>query len=178
MKDTIFVSGATGFLGTEVVGRLLAETEADIYVLVRAENEEAAVHRLRNAWYHEQRLYREIGRRVFPAAGDFTVPQLGLSEKIQQELKAHVTHVFHCGAEIGFQTDEAILKETNCKGTENMAAFAKELTNLKCFVHVSTAYVAGQKTGVIAEEELPATQFSSLYEKSKAEAEYIVMTSG
>ena len=42
MKDTIFVSGATGFLGTEVVGRLLAETEADIYVLVRDENEEAA----------------------------------------------------------------------------------------------------------------------------------------
>ena len=113
MKDTIFVSGATGFLGTEVVSRLLAETEADIYVLVRAENEEAAAHRLRNAWYHEQSLYRQIGGRVLPAAGDFTVPQLGLSEKIQQELKAHVTHVFHCGAEIGSQTDEAILKETN-----------------------------------------------------------------
>ena len=46
LKDTIFVSGATGFLGTEVVSRLLAETEADIYVLVRAENEEAAAHRL------------------------------------------------------------------------------------------------------------------------------------
>ena len=178
MKDTIFVSGATGFLGTEVVSRLLAETEADIYVLVRAETEEAAAHRLRNAWYHEKNLYRQIGRRVLPAAGDFTVPQLGLSEKMQQELKAHATRVFHCGAEIGFQTDEAILKETNCKGTENMTAFAKELTNLKCFVHVSTAYVAGQKTGVIAEEELPATHFSSLYEKSKAEAEYIVMTSG
>ena len=61
MKDAVFVSGATGFLGTEVVSRLLAETEADIYVLVRAESEEAACHRLRNAWYHEPCLCSQIG---------------------------------------------------------------------------------------------------------------------
>ncbi len=178
MAGIIIVSGATGFLGTEVVGRLLEETEADIYVLVRAESEEAACHRLRNAWYHEQSLYQQIGGRVHPAAGDFTMPQLGVSAEMQQVLKDRVTHVFHCGAEIGFQEDEEKLKETNCRGTENMVAFAKEMSNLKCFVHVSTAYVAGQKTGVITEEDQPATHFSSLYEKTKAEAEYTVMTSG
>ena len=56
MKETVFVSGATGFLGTEVVSRLLTETDAEIYVLVRAENEEAARARLRNAWHHEENL--------------------------------------------------------------------------------------------------------------------------
>ena len=197
MKETVFVSGATGFLGTEVVSRLLTETDADIYVLVRAEDEEAARARLRNAWHHEENLYRQIDApssdqtskptgdptsaptgRVHPAAGDFTMPGLGLSEEMQQLLAEQVTLVFHCGAEIGFQQDEKTLKETNCKGTENMVAFAKAMPQLKRFVHVSTAYVAGQKTGVITEEELPATHFSSLYEKSKAEAEYIVMTAG
>ena len=197
MKETVFVSGATGFLGTEVVSRLLTETDADIYVLVRAEDEEAARARLRNAWHHEENLYRQIDApssdqtskptgdptsaptgRVHPAAGDFTMPGLDLSEEMQQLLAEQVTLVFHCGAEIGFQQDEKTLKETNCKGTENMVAFAKAMPQLKRFVHVSTAYVAGQKTGVITEEELPATHFSSLYEKSKAEAEYIVMTAG
>lgn len=178
MKDAIFLSGATGFLGTETVGRLLTETEADIYVLVRAEDEEAACHRLRNAWYHEEELYHQIGRRVLPAAGDFTLPQLGLSEELQQVIRTQVSRIFHCGAEIGFQEDDEKLKRTNCKGTEEMVAFAKDIQNLKCFVHISTAYVAGQRTGRIGEEEPPAAHFSSLYEKSKAEAEYIVVTSG
>ena len=178
MKDAVFVSGATGFLGTEVVSRLLAETEADIYVLVRAESEEAACHRLRNAWYHEPCLCSQIGERVKPAAGDFTLPQLGMTADLQRTIREQVTRVFHCGAEIGFQEDEEKLKATNCKGTENMVAFAKEIANLKSFIHLSTAYVAGQKAGLIAEGDPPATHFSSLYEKSKAEAEYIVMTSG
>ena len=104
MKEVIFMTGATGFLGTEVAGRLLSDTDAAIYALVRAENEEAAYHRLRNAWYHQKDLYHQIGERVEPVAGDFTRPGLGLSEENQQILKARVTRVFHCGAEIGFQT--------------------------------------------------------------------------
>ena len=51
----VFVTGATGFLGTEVVSSLLRSTDEIIYVLVRAEDEEAATHRLKSFWYEKKR---------------------------------------------------------------------------------------------------------------------------
>lgn len=74
-----FVTGATGFLGTEVVSSLLRSTDEIIYVLVRAEDEEAATHRLKSFWYEKKDLYSRIGSRIHPLAGDFTQPDLGLS---------------------------------------------------------------------------------------------------
>ncbi len=50
----VFVTGATGFLGTEVVSSLLRSTDEIIYVLVRAEDEEAATHRLKSFWYEKK----------------------------------------------------------------------------------------------------------------------------
>lgn len=75
----VFVTGATGFLGTEVVSSLLRSTDEIIYVLVRAEDEEAATHRLKSFWYEKKDLYSRIGSRIHPLAGDFTQLDLGLS---------------------------------------------------------------------------------------------------
>ena len=77
----VFVTGATGFLGTEVVSSLLRSTDEIIYVLVRAEDEEAATHRLKSFWYEKKDLYSRIGSRIHPLAGDFTQPNLGLSRR-------------------------------------------------------------------------------------------------
>ena len=38
---------------------------------------------------------------------------------------------------------------------------------LKRFVHVSTAYVAGMREGIVREDELADAGFNSLYEQSK-----------
>ncbi len=80
MKEAVFITGGTGFLGTEIAEKLIQTTDKNIYVLVRAENEEAAIHRLKAAWYHAKELYSSIGKRVFPVTGDFTVKGLGLEE--------------------------------------------------------------------------------------------------
>ena len=74
MADTILLTGGTGFLGTELASRLSGNPEKKIYVLVRAADEQGAVHRLKGAWHHEAELYRLIGDRVFPVVGDFTRP--------------------------------------------------------------------------------------------------------
>ena len=178
MRNAIFLTGGTGFLGTEIVLRLVRTTEDDIYVLVRAETEAAAAHRLRACWQHSDELCRAIGSRVFPVTGDFTKQDLSMDPQVCEMLRSRVTKVFHCGAEIGFQKDEKDLVTVNCKGTENVLAFASGLDHLDRFVHISTAYVAGQKTGLIMEDEPAGTEFSSLYEKSKALAESLVRASG
>ena len=63
MADTILLTGATGFLGTELAACLLQCSDAEkIYALVRADDDQEAAGRLRAAWHHEQILYKEIGR--------------------------------------------------------------------------------------------------------------------
>ncbi|MGX8706870.1 MAG: AMP-binding protein, partial [bacterium] len=66
----------------------------------------------------------------------------------------------------------------NTEGTRNALAFAATIGGLVRFVYVSTAYVAGQRRGVIREDEPTADAFSSLYERSKAKAEALVRASG
>ena len=47
MGNAVLVTGGTGFLGTELAGWLVRSVSSRIYALVRAESEEAALHRLR-----------------------------------------------------------------------------------------------------------------------------------
>ncbi|MBP5731613.1 MAG: SDR family oxidoreductase, partial [Bacteroidaceae bacterium] len=71
-EGAILITGATGLVGTEVVAHLLATTECDIYVLVRAENDGEAERRLRALWWDCEPLASAVGKRVLPVVGDIT----------------------------------------------------------------------------------------------------------
>lgn len=178
MTDAMLISGGTGFLGTALCAELLKMCDGVIFVLVHASSDAEAVHRLREAWQHDGALYAAIGGRVRPVAGDFTQSGLGLDAETADKIRHCVTRVFHVGAEVGFQKREAELMAVNREGTRNMLAFAGTLEGLERFVQVSTAYVAGRRSGVIREDDPVGASFSSLYEKSKAEAEGLVRASG
>lgn len=111
MTNTICMTGATGFLGTELAAQLVRTYRSKIYALVRAADEAEAYHRLRAAWCHDKELYQAIGTQVFPVPGDFTKPGLGLERPIRQTLEDAVTLVLHAGAEIGFQKSKQELQE-------------------------------------------------------------------
>ena len=178
MKDAILLTGGTGFLGTELAGLLIRDTESIIYVLTRAAGEEDAAARLKSIWYFDKELISEIGQRVIPVTGDFTKPGLGLTEETARRLSEEVMLVIHAGAETGFQESADTLGHTNISGTRNMLMFSEHVKNLRRFVYISTAYVSGQKKGTVTEEEPTAQAFSSLYESSKAAAEKLVRASG
>ena len=168
-EGTVFVTGATGLVGTEVVAQLLSTTNSKIYVLVRAASEEEAEGRLRALWWDDATLVNAIGKRVHAITGDITKPL---------EIKhMDITHVIHCAAETGVQKSRRELRNINIDGTRHVVRMAELLPQLQCFIHVSTAYVAGTKSGIILEEAPLSTQFYSQYEQSKAEAEKIVRES-
>ena len=99
MADVIFMTGATGFLGTELAAGLIRCQAAEkIYVLVRAADSQEALHRLREAWYHERALYEAAGGRIVPVTGDFTKTGLNLDEETRREMESTVSLVIHAGA--------------------------------------------------------------------------------
>ena len=181
MADTILLTGGTGFLGTWTAVRLVRlspDVMKTLYVLVRASGEEEAFHRLRTAWQEDPELLAALGTRVIPVTGDFTEERLGLDNDIYNPLRDDVTLIIHSGAEIGFQKSAQELDAVNVRGTRNMLSFAADCKKLRRFVHISTAYVAGLKKGLVTESEPAGEAFSSLYEESKAKAEALVRAAG
>ena len=156
MSDAVFLTDATGFLGTEVSAELLRTTDDVVYALVRAADPAAAAARLKAVWWEIPELAQAIGSRVVPVCGDMTQPGLGLSDADRSRL-ASVSHVIHAAAETGIQHSKEHLWRINVTGTQNVLSFAETLPHLSRFVHISTAYVAGQRKGLIREDDpLPA----------------------
>lgn len=177
MSENVLLTGATGFLGTELATRLVLLPNVKVYALVRSADAGEAYHRLRAAWHHDNALSAAIGERAIAVPGDFTLPHLGLSKENHIKLQELINLVIHAGAEIGFQKSQQELAATNIQGTENMLSFAAGLAHLRRFVYISTAYVSGTQKGTIRERETEGSSFSNHYEKSKACAESLVRAS-
>jgi thioester reductase-like protein len=177
----VFLTGATGFLGMEVLARLV-ERGDDVIALVRAADDSAAEDRLYGVL---RTLYRDPSRyhdKVRAVAGDVTQEGLGLDPIRRTALAEEVGAVMHCAASIAFDLPLADARAINVEGTREVIGFAREckaLGRLERFLHVSTAYVSGKQSGTFRERQLDAAQeFRNTYEQTKWEAEHVVMEAG
>ena len=182
MKPTLFLTGATGFLGMEVLARLLEAGDRRVVVLVRAADDGAAEDRLYgvlNTLWRDPTPYQANVRAV---AGDVTSPGLGLDQTTRTALAEEVGAVLHCAASISFDLPVEEARTINVEGTREVIGFAREckaLGRLERFVHVSTAYVSGKYEGTFRERQLDAGQeFRNTYEQAKWEAEHVVREAG
>jgi nucleoside-diphosphate-sugar epimerase len=160
----VLLTGATGFLGMEVLARLLERTDREVLCLVRAADDAAAEERLDDVL---AKLYRDASRqreRVRALAGDLTSGIATPDEEIDV--------VCHCAASITFDLPLDEAREINVDGTRAMLELAAAV-GARRFVHVSTAYVAGTHSGRFTEDML-GTDFRNTYEQTKCEAERIV----
>ncbi|HMB68885.1 MAG TPA: SDR family oxidoreductase [bacterium] len=164
---TILVTGGAGAVGRDVVAELhRREPSAEIILLLRAASP-LELHRRMADLRHACRPARLTALR-----GDVTLPDLGLAAAVRDGVAARVTHVIHGAACIDLaQTDESA-QRVNVGGTREVLRFARRCPRLRRLAHVSTAYVAGDRSGVIREDELDAGQsFRNAYERSKRDAE-------
>lgn len=180
MKN-VLLTGATGFLGSELAEELLTQTDDLIYAMVRAENEDHAAMRLRSAWKDHEKLSQSIGLRVIPVAGDFEEGDLKMEKASARELAKNIQIIIHAGADVSVMKSREALMQANRTGTRNMLRFglyAQKKGGLERFVHISTAYVAGRQNGRILEEGPAGRKYCGYYEESKAAAEALVKKSG
>ncbi|MCD8050818.1 MAG: AMP-binding protein [Clostridiales bacterium] len=174
---TIFLTGTTGFLGTEVISELMQTTNDVVYGLTRAGSVSEAINILTALWYGRPELTENLGSRILPVLGDITEENLGLSDSDQDRLIHHTDYVIHTAAVIGINHSREQFWDVNVTGTSHVLDFARRIQAdhpLRRFSHVSTAYVAGTRSGQIMEDSLTDAGFSSLYEQSKFEGERLV----
>ncbi|HEX3316766.1 MAG TPA: SDR family oxidoreductase [Solirubrobacteraceae bacterium] len=170
--------GATGFVGQAVLDRLLERTGRPVHALVRAPDQDAADDRLRGVL---EALYDDPDRhadRVHAVAGDLTERGLGLGDALRDDIAADVDEIIHCGASVSFALGLRESRAINVAGTARVLGLAEDCAEhggLRRMTSVSTAYVAGDRRGTVAEGELAAGQgFRNAYEQSKHEAEAMV----
>lgn len=182
MNKVVLLTGANGFLGTQVALRLLRSYNYKIIALIRGNDKQHATNRLSRAWWEFPELLDELGNRIHVLNGDITRTELGIENQEYKNLIQTVTHIIHTAADWKLKSSLEELQKINVHGTENMlklAQLAHEDHGLERFSHVSTAYVAGGKKGVVSEDSLTSKYgFLSDYEKTKFESEVLVRKSG
>lgn len=166
---TILFTGYPGFIGARLIPKLLAGApEATVVALVEPRMVERA--RAAAAAIDPDRLVIE--------PGDITDPQLGLSGARYAELASTTTQVHHLAAIYDLAVPLAIAERVNVLGTQHVVAFCRAAANLERHHYISTCYVAGTRSGRIAEHELVAGQtFKNHYEATKFGAEVLVRAS-
>lgn len=171
----IFLTGATGFLGTAVLARLVRDTDRRVVVLVRARDDVVAAERVRSALAPVVGEDAVASGRVIALAGDLEQAGLGLGARRRDALAMSVTHVVHCAASVSFALPLERAREINVDGARRVLELASACRGLERLTHVSTAYVAGTHRGVFGEDDHDVGQsFNNTYERSKWEAERLV----
>jgi nucleoside-diphosphate-sugar epimerase len=107
--------------------------------------------------------------------GDISLPNLGLTAEVSKKLISSIEEIWHCAASLSFQEeDRAQIFRMNVDGTLHLLDLVKMLPTRRLH-HVSTAYVAGNRSGIVLENEIDVGQtFKNPYEESKCRAEQIV----
>lgn len=180
-SSNVFVTGATGLIGGELVRTLAAQPLGKIWALVRVAHDGSPTSRL------DHRLRRSgapltggTGSPPRALAGDVTAPQLGLSAADYEEVRRDVDIIIHSAAETSF-IRAADCRRTNIAGAENLVAFSRACRRQPLLVCLSTAYVSGTMANTCISEEdacRPGSEHHNEYTRSKAVAEELVRSSG
>jgi thioester reductase-like protein len=162
---TYLVTGATGFLGGQLMERLLAHDDAEVWALVREGSQSRLAARMRR-W--------PGGHRVAPLVGDLGLPALGIDAQQIEQLRGRIDHVVHLAAVYDMTADDAANELANVAGTRHVVELANAL-EVGCLHHVSSVAVAGEYAGRFTEEMFDEGQhLPSPYHRTKFEAEKIV----
>ncbi|KAK9126680.1 hypothetical protein Scep_015526 [Stephania cephalantha] len=165
-KRSILITGSTGFLGklfVEKVLRVQPEVKR-LYLLIRAADSQTAMQRLRdevigNELFKNLREMHGTGfeaflfERMIPVAGNIARENLGIADsKMMEEMWREVTVVVNLAAITNFSARYNVALSINTLGAKHVLDFAKKCARPDIVLHVSTAYVCGEKCGLVEEK--------------------------
>lgn len=165
-----FFTGFPGFLGSELIKRLLLRRE-DVDALCLVQPKFAAL-----AQERATDITTTLGvdpARIRIVEGDITAPELG--GRIAEDDRHEIMEIFHAAAiyDLGVAREPAT--RVNVNGTRHVLDFAESCPAFTRLHYVSTCYVSGHWPGTFAECDLEVGQeFNNQYEATKYLAEVAV----
>ena len=169
---TIFFTGFPGFLGVELLPRVLRRNpDAEAVCLVQSHFLQAAHTKLEELEKGDPDL---VGR-VRIVTGDITAPDLGLGPEYLP-LTQSTTEVFHLAAVYDLAVERDLAMRVNVDGTQHVTDLARRCDDLERYQYVSTCYVSGRYAGPWREDDLvrDGQVFANNYDETKHLAEVVV----
>ncbi|OAY38186.1 probable fatty acyl-CoA reductase 4 [Manihot esculenta] len=165
-NKTILVTGATGYLAKVFVEKILRVQPKvkKLYLLLRASDANSAIERLNKEVIgkelfkvvrekYGERLNSFLSEKVSAVAGDISFEDLGVKDShLRDEMWREVDVVLNFAATTYFDDRYDNSLGVNTLGALHVMNFAKKCLQIKMLVHVSTAYVCGEDSGLILEK--------------------------
>ncbi|KAK4760567.1 hypothetical protein SAY87_005460 [Trapa incisa] len=163
---TILVTGAAGFLAKIFVEKVLRVQPRvkKLFLLIRAEDDKSAKLRFQDEVISKElfRVLKEklgavklnalISEKVVMVPGDITCEDLGVKDSfLIEQMWSQVDVVVNLAATTNFDERYDVALNVNTLGARHVMEFSKKCSNLAVLVHVSTAYVSGEREGLIHE---------------------------
>lgn len=146
-KKTIFITGATGFMGKVLVEKLLrcCPNLEKIYMLMRPKKGHSSKERLDDfinvrVFEHLLKENPKCFEKLQVISGDILAEDLGISTEDREILQNECQIIFHCAACVRFDMFLRDAINMNTVGTKKVLTLAEGIKNLEVFVHVSTSY--------------------------------------
>ncbi|CAK9801123.1 Fatty acyl-CoA reductase wat [Anthophora plagiata] len=145
--QSIFVTGGTGFVGKLLVEKLLRDCPgiSFIYLLVRPKKGKDVHQRIEELF--DDPLFSKLKEKhpkfrhqIVPVVGDCCEPGFGMSATDRERITREVSIVFHVAATVRFDENLKLAVPINVRSPKDALDLCKEISCLKSFVHVSTAY--------------------------------------
>lgn len=177
-KKTVFITGATGLVGSYLL-KILLQNGYKVYALAKSKDDKNAKDRVIDILkFWDKDIFPRKSYNLSVLEGDITQNNFGLNKQNLDLLKNEIEEIFHCAAITQFNWPLKEIRKVNVGGTKNMLELAvkcNERGRLKKATHISTAYVCGDYKGIFKEDDLDLGQgFITPYEQSKFEAEKLV----
>ncbi|MFC1479122.1 SDR family oxidoreductase [Planctomycetota bacterium] len=172
----VFITGATGVIGSRLVPLYGADPDTQVTCLIRARSQvktDKRLEDLRTFWGDNK-----LNGSIKGIKGDITEPFLGISRKEYNCLADSVTHIVHCAGNVRFNQSLEEARKNAVTSTGNildLADICMNRGNLQKVETVSTLGVAGRTEGLVEEKAvLQKKDFRNTYEASKWEAEHLM----
>ncbi|CCK68590.1 L-aminoadipate-semialdehyde dehydrogenase KNAG_0B01430 [Huiozyma naganishii CBS 8797] len=193
----VFVTGATGFLGSYIVSNLLNRsnetTKFKVFAHVRAKDVKSGLERLTKAGTAYGTWSDNFAQNVEVILGDLSKSNFGLPTDQWKELTETIDVIIHNGAMVHWVFPYAKMRDANVISTinvMNLAASGKpkffdfvsstSTLDTKHYFDLSDRLVAEGKSGILESDDLAGSSkgLGGGYGQSKWAAEYIIRRAG
>ncbi|XP_030930989.1 fatty acyl-CoA reductase 2-like [Quercus lobata] len=134
-----------------------------IFLLIKAKDKKAAIDRLKieildsEPFKCLEQMYGEsfkdfMIRKLVPVVGNVCESNLGMDPCTANEIAKKVDVIINSAANTTFDEMYDVALNTNTRGPSRLLGFAKRCKKHDLFLHISTAYVNGERQGLIMEK--------------------------